>query len=269
LAERLTVPTVSETLEVEEPYDELILADHPLVYWPLDDTAGTTFRDMTSHARHGELVTGAHGATFQWPGAVGGDRAVHFGGDGTINGGSELLAPTTLNDLATGAFTLECWAQLTSALEGMIALKGDGNGEATMQWWLWWRGNNFDFTIWNTASQRQTVFPTSVPVGTAWRHLVGTFDGATLALYVNGLLASSAAFTGTMQIPAAAAARRLRVSAGATTVPSYPFPGPLTKVALYDVALTPAQILARYRRGRIEPAWRSSTLTDEALLVSG
>ena len=76
-----------------------------------------------------------------------------------------------------------------------------------------------------------------------WTHLVGTFDGTTARMYVNGTLAGSTA-AGLVQNTM----RPLRIASGATdkTAPQYYLPGLFDEVAVYASALSLARVQAHY-----------------------
>ncbi|HEY7019302.1 MAG TPA: LamG domain-containing protein, partial [Gaiellaceae bacterium] len=77
----------------------------------------------------------------------------------------------------------------------------------------------------------------AVPLNT-WTHLASTYDGSTLKLYVNGVLAGSKAVTGSL----AATTNPLRI--GGNTIWSEWFSGQIDEVRLYKRALTPGEIQA-------------------------
>src|SRR5438093_3419681 len=77
----------------------------------------------------------------------------------------------------------------------------------------------------------------------SWSHLVGTFDGATMRIYVNGALSSSAAASGP-----------LAGGSGATYIGRlgqsyYPFQGTLDEVAVFPTALSAERVRAHYQGG--------------------
>ena len=77
-----------------------------------------------------------------------------------------------------------------------------------------------------------------------WTHLVGTYDGTTLRLYVNGALVSSNTVTYTPNTT-----RPLRVAAGRTELSAqYLLPGRVDEVAVYGSALSAARVQAHYTR---------------------
>ena len=84
--------------------------------------------------------------------------------------------------------------------------------------------------------QRGLSGPTPLPLNT-WSHLAATYDGATLALYVNGTLVASQASTGTL----IASSGALRLG-GNTIWSTESFPGRLDEVQLYNRALTLAEL---------------------------
>jgi hypothetical protein len=75
-----------------------------------------------------------------------------------------------------------------------------------------------------------------------WTHVVGTYDGTTARLYVNGALVAStgAGLTQNTQRP-------LRIASGTTeTTPQFFLPGRVDEVAVYASALAAARVQAHY-----------------------
>lgn len=77
-----------------------------------------------------------------------------------------------------------------------------------------------------------------------WRHFVGTYDGTSLRVYVDGVLDAQAAATGA--IPPSSRS----VWAGMGTGTWMPWQGMIDDVRVYAVALTPAEISGLYERGK-------------------
>jgi hypothetical protein len=86
---------------------------------------------------------------------------------------------------------------------------------------------------------------TPAPVG-AWFHLAGTFDGSSLTLYQNGVLADKVPYT-LAQPPTETP---LYLATNKNPGESQPFYGTLDEVMLYDVALPPDLIAALARGDR-------------------
>ncbi|PSM32026.1 LamG domain-containing protein [Haliangium sp. UPWRP_2] len=98
--------------------------------------------------------------------------------------------------------------------------------------------NRWQFALATAQGWVGCVAPLSATLG-VFTQLVGTYDGATLRLYVNGVEAAST--------PAAdytpASSQPLRIGAGSTgTQPAYPFPGKIAGAAVWSRALSPAEI---------------------------
>ena len=69
-----------------------------------------------------------------------------------------------------------------------------------------------------------------------WTHLAGTYDGATVRLFVNGTQVASAAITGAIATSTGA----LRI--GGNSMWGEYFQGTIDEVRIYNRALTPAEI---------------------------
>ena len=74
-----------------------------------------------------------------------------------------------------------------------------------------------------------------------WYFLVGTYDGSTVKLYVDGILASSSAVTGTLS------AFATNIKFGNNTTANDYINGTIDDTRIYDRALTPAEIQILYQ----------------------
>ncbi len=79
----------------------------------------------------------------------------------------------------------------------------------------------------------------SVPAG-SWSHVAMTYNGAVMGLYVNGILVNEFPMTGV--ISGTAYGLFIGDKSDAVSLPGVPFHGSIDEVAVYDKALTPAQI---------------------------
>lgn len=84
---------------------------------------------------------------------------------------------------------------------------------------------------------RSTVSPNALAADT-WSHLVATYNGSTLSIYVNGVLTSSASVTGSL----ASGAGALRIG-GNSLLPNENFNGAIDEVRIYNRALSASEIV--------------------------
>src|SRR5262249_39304445 len=91
----------------------------------------------------------------------------------------------------------------------------------------------------NSATSSLTT-PADIPAG-VWTHVVATFDGFTMRLYLNGTEVASRTFTGAITHSNAT----FRIGNGQTTnATQFPFKGLIDEVAVYNQARTPPQLSA-------------------------
>lgn len=223
-------------------------------YWSLDGFAGavsddSVFVDRSAQANTGRAQNHGSATMLGGPGKLG--DAVYFDGvDDTIDVTSSrgLL-------LDSGMMTLAGWAKPSSHQTGWHAIVGKGNWE----YWLEIGGEGNDMRPevgLNGAPPHRAVSAIPVPVGD-WSFIAGTFDGATLRIYVNGVEAGNFAYS------AAINQSSNPLTIGNAGHYEY-FNGWIDEVSVWNRPLTADEILSLYLRGatRIKYQARSCARPD-------
>lgn len=89
-------------------YSDEVLADSPLLYWRLGESAGTTAEDTTANNRDGTYA--GSGVTYSQAGALVGDANTAV----TFNGTAGEVRTAAAVSPGTNIVTLECWANFPS-----------------------------------------------------------------------------------------------------------------------------------------------------------
>jgi hypothetical protein len=136
---------------------------------------------------------------------------------------------------------MEVWARFSSPIAGgnypsLFALGQNGSGEEVA---FYFDGDLQAIGL--TTSGLGAIYTLSTPQTNTSYHLVGTYDGATVKFYVNGVLQGQ--HTVTLAVTYGVA--QLGVDINAT----YFWPATLDEAALYSYVLTSTQIQAHYAAG--------------------
>lgn len=222
---------LSDAPDGRPSYHDEVIADAPVGYWRLGDKSGTVAKDSSGNGRDGTYVGGVMlGAA----GAIGdGDAAAKF--DGTTGyvdlGDVAALKPAQV--------TVEVWYRSTDT-DGMLVAC-----PVTPYGYDIWVTETTGLPRWEfdgvSAAVRSITGPSSVADG-LWHHIVGTYDGITARLYVDGVQVNSLVYNGGALEYAVGAVRiNDRVGDIARRVD-----GPIDEVAIYPTALSAARIAAHY-----------------------
>ncbi len=221
------------------PYVDTVKADNPLAYWRLDETAGTTAADSSGNARPGTL-RGAY--TLAQPGLTGdGNQAVKFQ-PATATTGAGLMSTSALDGSVVdpGRMSAEAWVN-TAAMA-----QADTYDHFIDRGWCYdgcWTTHDGRWVIDMTktadgqhhmhflVSQGGKQHSANARVDPGRHHVVGTYDGQAMRLYVDGVLASSRSLPGvTLNTNV-----ELRVGGGNNDET-------IDDVAIYRQVLSPAQV---------------------------
>src|SRR5256885_9292312 len=173
--------TAASTAATAKTYSATVLADHPVAYGRMDETAGSTMADASGKANHGRYV-GIY--TLGQPGALAGG-AVAF--DGQSGAASVMNAAS----LQVNTVTIEVWLKKHSDSEyGVYVAKniqvGGGSGTSWFELLNSHHNGQLEFRV--TSDGAPAVLSTSTLALNTWYYVVATYDGAVAKLYVNGKL---------------------------------------------------------------------------------
>ncbi|MBY0369704.1 hypothetical protein K2X33_03395 [bacterium] len=227
------------TLRHRASYRDAMLALSPVGYWRLGDTSGTSASDLGSGGNTG---TYTNGPTLNQTSGVTGEANTSV----LLDGSNDYISFGNAAALkATSAFSVALWFKYVSTTGGTVLVSRTG---AT---------GNDNFSLYNSSgtilfgarkNDGSTWLQTSSVTLTDtsnWHFVVGTYDGSTLRLYLDGVLASS--YNGTFTIYSTMAGN-LQVGAGSVT-PNQFLSGYVDEFAFFNSALTQAQIASLHLAG--------------------
>jgi hypothetical protein len=211
------------------------MADTPLVYWRLGEAMGTVAADqlMTHNATY------AFNPTLGQPGALPNDPATAVGFDGT----SQYVESPSDASLTSSRFSVEVWARPTTAGDG--AYHGVMASRQYPLGWVLYQGADGSWEFWVNCGSAMLSVNSDPAMRNTWHHLVGTFDGTTATLYVNGVAAGSGAVTSAYQPQTGGMVEIAQSEPGDNLY----FSGQLQEAAVYGTALSPTQVEHHYSVG--------------------
>jgi hypothetical protein len=246
------------------PYPATVLADHPLAFWRLDESSGTIANDYVG-GNDGTYTNVA--LAFSPPYDPTSDPtegdAPGFGILTTNNSyvgwiptNVNFAAPTNVN----GEFSVECWLQEALVFDdnGIVSLGyGNGGEEFALDCGGSDPAHNLRFYVRNAGGATAGAVSTFNPQSDGkWHHAVGVCDEANghVYLYIDGTNANSAAITSKSGV--LTSTQSLTIGARQEALGSQydnQFIGQIDEVAVYNYALTPAQVSAHYFSSGIAP----------------
>jgi len=230
-------PVATATTQAAPPpasYASVVGADTPVGWWRLGETSGTSAADQAG----GSAGTYAGGYTLNQPSLL----ATDMGNAGVAFNGStaRVSVPSTTALQLTNRVSLEAWIKPTS-----LPVSGAFRSVLTKaeSYSLQFNGPRMEFTIIQNGTRRRLQAPSGAIVAGGTYHVVGTFDGTTQRLYVNGVQVASAALSGS------ATTNTRPVMIGSWDGASEFFAGTIDEPAVYGTVLSAAQVAAHYRAG--------------------
>jgi hypothetical protein len=215
-------------------YAATILSDLPLAYWRLDEPSGTTAHDATGH---GNTATIGTGAAWGSPGAISGDpnTAVHLSTDG-FNAGPSFDFP------GNAPYTLEGWLSpevIDNTYRHLFSKNDEAADGGREEYGLFVQSTEtfvFERFVAGTSVKTHATLP---PLN-QYTYVVATYDGTSMAFYVNGALVSAAPDTRPQQ------SKPVAEFFGCKATQNGVLQGLIDEVAIYDHALPAASIAAHW-----------------------
>lgn len=204
----------------------------PRFHWPLDGTNGTVAQ---------EVIAGQNGALQGGP--IWAPGQGHHGGACRFDGVDDrILLPPCDMTTGTGEFSLSLWVRpdFVTGMDRTLLAKTVGTSAQDHIWSMTFVGASalrFRLRTGPTTTELTTA-PSSV-FGGAWYHIVGSYDGAMMRIYLNGALMAETAAAGALGFHPQAPA-----SMAATSTGSAPFSGWIDDVRLYDQGLSQSEVIA-------------------------
>jgi hypothetical protein len=221
------------SIDAGNPYVLAVLSDAPVLYLRLEESSGVLARDLTGEAKasyYGNFRLGVQGV---FPGS----RAIEL--DGGLGG---VVALEDFDFSGTKPFTLEAWFRPTAHDEvwrfvtNLDARTSDGLRQSLG---VWAHGDTDGFELERYVDGKNRSVWRSLPTIGEFHHMVATYDGGTLRLYVDTQLAGAT----TDARPSHAVGE---LWFGSLDRHYGTLIGDLDEVAVYDKALPVTRVVAHY-----------------------
>lgn len=241
----------SASTVVQADYASTLSGFNPLAYWRLNETTQPPAADVAVNTG---TLGGAASAFYQGasvhpvPGALAGstDSASSFDG----SAGTMAFGPYLPSMHVPAPFTVEAWlnpAVAHAAGSGTLTCAlSSGQFAAPRTGWLIYQSE----TGWNLRTYNANGTATSLnitagpaPSAGVWYHVVATYDGTRVKMYVDGQLSAEGTPTG--YVPGASGGFAI----GGRADSSFYWNGAADEVAIYPSALSAADVAAHYANG--------------------
>ncbi len=244
---------------VTSNYRTVVQNAGPFSYLRLNEASGATAADFSDNRYHSGVYVGtiaAYGVT----GLPTDSTSLGVDLDGSTNYITVPSVDAAGVGVGNAAFSLEAWVQVDAAqtgqLAGALAASNDGGFAITLT------AGVPKFSRYNVSAAHDDVTSSKALATSGWNHVVATYDGATMNLYLNGALVGTGASS--KVIPSYLAAQHFAWGANDIASPASFLDASLTEVAVYTKALSASDVAAHFNLGSGEFAIVAAT-PDEIL----
>lgn len=208
-----------------------------VAHWMLDDGAGVTAADATANNYDGTLTGNPVWQT---------SAKLSGGLDFETTDGVDRIDGGTF-DLTGSGVTLAAWIKPENGFtDGRVIIKSISNSSTGQLWGLTCdNANIIDFRIQAGGTWDRVEVSGAVSAG-HWYHLVGTYDGVTLRLYVDGVQVGSKVHAAGGAVDTNSSSP---VTLGDSPVGGRTYDGLLDDVRVYDRTLTPTDVTTLFNNG--------------------
>jgi len=148
-------------------------------YWPLDDQGGIAY-DRSGYGNHGPLVGNTHSVVSER------GRCLSFDGAGDyVDAGNNPSINITNNQI-----TVSIWVYAAATSSYLIIVD---KGEAWTKGYYLYRRDNDNWITWRVETTGgDNYVQTSRAIPNVWQHIVGTYNGSIVRIYVDGITVGGA-----------------------------------------------------------------------------
>lgn len=226
------------------PYAQTVLNDRPLGYWRLNETSGTVAFDQAAgkNGIYNRVLLGQPGYNL-----VDTHLSARFG---YLAANTSLVTNIPIDFATSGSatFTVEAWVNGggQTSDSGLVS-KGTGSGGEQFNLDCGGANRGFRFFVRDITGAAH-VASSSVAPNNQWRHVVGVCDQArsNILLYVDGVIAATNSIIPGSGLLGSANPVTIGCRQSGTTAYDFQFVGFMEEVAIYNYALSAAQVQAHY-----------------------
>ncbi|HEY0380821.1 MAG TPA: LamG domain-containing protein [Candidatus Elarobacter sp.] len=246
-------------LSTTDSYGTTVMSDAPVAYYRLADAAGSALTDETANHLNGTYGSGVthHAASLI---GLAGDYAASFPGTTASSSVIALLPPNAL--LQPSTVTVEAWIRMSGAQTTTVDLVSYGNQYNGQGYTLQVIGSNQHAALFlstlSTPGYAYVEGTTALASSTTY-HLVGTYDGTTAKIYVNGVLDASAAGAGAPDY-SRIGGYGLSIGGGQNST-RHSFLGSIDEAAVYPSVLSASRIAAHAQAGGLTNVVTNGVIT--------
>ena len=247
-----TAATLSVIALPTSPYAQAVLANHPAGYWRLDEKSGTVAHDYIAANNGGYNYTllGQPGDNL-----IDTHTSARFGYYSSSYGCVSNGGPIDFSTSGNAAFSVETWVNgAAQNNDNGLITKGTGGGGEQFNLDCGAGSHAFRFFV-RDASGNAHLANSSVVLNSKWHHLVGVCDEANsnVVLYVDGVNAAAGSITPGSGILSTTNPVTFGSRQSGTTAYDLQFLGYMEEVAIYNTALSAAQVQAHYASATNRP----------------
>lgn len=252
-------------------HQDTVLGYSPVAYWRLSESSGTVASDISGNGYHG---TYGGGITLGAAGALTNDSDTVPSFDGAND--RVQIADGNAFTFGTSTFSISAWVRfnnIAGANERILVGKMEYVGNQR-EWALVKCGTNVDshcltpntLTFMASSSlsdglQLSSISSSTIVASATWYHVVATSNAGAATIYLNGVSNASGTIAATMANGTAPVYLGMMFDPANIGALS----GNLDEVAIFNTALTPAQVTALYQSGL---GTYGSTCTTSSTIVN-
>ena len=162
-------------------------------------------------------------------------------GTADLNGTSSTVAINNTAALNPTLISVEAWVKTSAGGTPSIFNKDQSSGGTNRVWQFRLNGGKPEFIVFSASSNATVASPNEVN-DNQFHHLCGTWDGATMRIYVDGILKNSTALSGALRNNQS---NKAFIGRGENNAPNY-FTGSIDEVRLSPVARSADWIRATF-----------------------